>query len=273
MSDVVSAEQIDRFKRDGVVFPIRVLSPGQADRYRMHSDALESALGGRPRTVEVRQMHLHFRWAYELATHPRVLDAVEAVLGPNLLVWGTELFAKHPRDASLAIAWHRDHPYTGFRFDQLATAWIALADSTPANGCMQVIPCGKEATQDRVADDHVGRAAWPEDACQHNEHALDVVLRAGEMSLHDGYVLHGSGPNRSSQKRVGFTVRFIRPEARPLVGKPPVMLARGRDDHHHFTLVEPSLEEDMPQALAAMKQSADDHLEKMLRTLKLTGHA
>src|SRR5438034_1049716 len=78
--------------------------------------------------------------AYALATQPRVLDAIEDVLGPNLLIWATELFAKHPQDANVAIGWHRDEPYMGFEPGLTTTAWIALSDSAPANGCMRVVP-------------------------------------------------------------------------------------------------------------------------------------
>src|ERR671934_2538982 len=111
------------YHREGLAFPLPVLSPPETRRFRLACDGLEARLGGKPLTVEVRQMHLHFRWAYELATHPRVLDAVEDLLGPDLLVWATELFAKHPRDAAVSIGWHRDRPYMGFA-GETVTAWI-----------------------------------------------------------------------------------------------------------------------------------------------------
>ena len=129
-----------QYADDGIVFPIRVLSPDEAQRFRAACDELENRLGGKPRTVDVRQMHLHLPWAYELATHPRVLDAVEDVLGPDLLIWATELFAKHPGDEAVAIGWHQDRPYMGFEAGATTSAWIALADSVPANGCMRRSP-------------------------------------------------------------------------------------------------------------------------------------
>src|SRR5262245_25953362 len=125
---VLNAEQRRRYERDGIVFPIRVLSREEARKYRRACDELESHPGGKPRTIEVRQMHLHFRWAYDLAAHPRILDAVTDLLGPNLLIWATELFAKHPQDASVAIGWHRDQPYMGFDAANTVTAWVALGD-------------------------------------------------------------------------------------------------------------------------------------------------
>src|SRR5262245_63285798 len=114
MTKLLTADQRQQYDRDGLVFPVRVLSPEEARAYRRACDELEAILGVKPQTIEVRQMHLHFPWAYRLATHPRVLDAAEDVLGPDLLVWATELFAKHPRDAAVSVGWHRDRAYTGF---------------------------------------------------------------------------------------------------------------------------------------------------------------
>src|SRR5687768_3989161 len=105
MARLLSSEQRSRYEWDGIVFPIEVLAPDEAQWYRSACDRLEADMGGKPRTVEVRQMHLHFPWAWKLATLPRVLDAVEDLLGPNLLVWATELFAKHPRDPAVSIGW------------------------------------------------------------------------------------------------------------------------------------------------------------------------
>src|SRR5262249_3634106 len=191
-----------------------------------------------PRTVEVRQMHLHFRWAYELATHARVLDAVEDLLGPDLLVWATELFAKHPHDSHVAIGWPRDRPDLGFCPAATTTASLALGDSTAANGCMRAVP-GPGRTESRRDKESAGQGNLS--ACPANSlpGSLDVVLRAGEMSLHDADIPHGSGPNLSNQKRVGFAIRFITSEARPLGGRPPVLRARGCGGPHPFPLPHP----------------------------------
>src|SRR5262245_34954195 len=163
------------------------MSPAEAGEFRRQCDVLEEQLGGRPRTVEVRQMHLHFDWAYRLATHPKVLDAVEDLLGPDLLVWATELFAKHPRDGVVSIGWHRDGPYMGLDPGLTVTAWIALSPSQRANGCMRIVRETHRQTR-------TSRVPSPEHQIE------DVALSAGEMSLHDVFVLHVSGPNESCQK-------------------------------------------------------------------------
>src|SRR5262249_38904322 len=241
MTRLLSEAQKHRYERDGIVFPVRVLSPEEALGYRADCDALEAQLGGKPRTIEVRQMHVHFPWAHRLATHPRVLDAVEDLLGPNLLVWATELFAKHALDPTVSIGWHRDRPYMGFDARTAVTAWVALSDSTAANGCMRAVP-GPARFQ--------GGSGWRPKV--NESEAVAVVLGAGEMSLHAGELPHGSGPTLSGEKRVGFAIRYVTPEARPPEGRPPALLARGGDSHHHFRLVEPPTDEDAERALAEM---------------------
>jgi non-haem Fe2+, alpha-ketoglutarate-dependent halogenase len=100
------------------------------------------------------------------------------------------------------------------------------------------------------------------------EEAIDVVLRAGEMSLHDIDIVHGSGPNKSMEKRIGFVVRFVTPQTRPLEGRPPAILVRGRDNEGNFHLVDPPDETAADQALSGMRQSAASHLKAMLHNLK-----
>jgi ectoine hydroxylase-related dioxygenase (phytanoyl-CoA dioxygenase family) len=276
MARLLMSTQQEGYSRDGFLFPIRVLAPDEARRLRQASDELEQQLGGRPRTVDVRQMHLHFRWAFELATHPRVLDAVEDVLGPNLLVWATELFAKHPEDETVSIGWHRDEPYMGIEPRYTTTAWIALGDSTPANGCLQVVRerAGRIGNPSHGFSDRAdaparrpGRTSAKEEPAAGDE-IISVVLEAGQMSLHNATVLHGSGPNVSRDKRVGFVVRFVAPEARTLESRPPALLVRGRDDRGNFDLVEPLLPAEEALAVDGLRQSAMQHLDAVLRNLE-----
>jgi hypothetical protein len=266
---LLTEDQRRRYVQDGLVFPVRALAPEEAGKYRLACDELEAQLGGKPRTVEVRQMHLYFRWAYDLATHPRVLDAVEDLLGPDLLIWATELFAKHPRDAAVSIGWHRDRPYMGF-VGATTTAWVALGDSTAANGCMRAVP-GPGRRDPGPTDQACGRPGRRPALEVDEREVVDVLLGAGEMSLHDADILHGSAPNRSDEKRVGFVVRFVTPETRPMSGRPPVVLARGSSRRDHFRVVDPPVETSSERALAGMKESAALHLEAMLENLRRAG--
>ena len=259
LAKVLTARQQQQFWDEGIVFPICVFAAEEADTYRRECDLLETQLGGRPRTVEVRQMHLHFPWAYRLATQARLLDAVEDLLGPDLLIWATELFAKHPEDRVVSIGWHRDGAYMGLDPNQTLTAWVALSPSNASNGCMRVV---YEA--DRRGDARgVRRIPTPDE-----DQVTNVILEAGEMSLHDVHVLHGSGQNRGEEKRVGFAIRFTTPQARPAAEKPAAVLVRGEDRYGYFDLQPAPDDMDPANATTAMQKSARRHLDATLRNLK-----
>jgi non-haem Fe2+, alpha-ketoglutarate-dependent halogenase len=256
MIGLLTPAQRSSYDIDGLTFPLRVLTTAEAFSFRQACDELELRLGGKPRTIQVRQMHLHFPWAFALATHPPLIDVIADLLGPNLLIWATELFAKHAHDANVAIGWHRDRPYMGIEGRAVATAWVALSDSTLANGCMCGLPLSREklgATTAPTADD---------------QDVVAVELRAGEMSLHNPDIYHGSQPNLSGEKRVGFVIRYVTPEVKPLAGRPPVVLARGTAGNGPFDLVGPPSAQDERLALAAMKQSALQHFDAVLQNLK-----
>ncbi len=269
MARILTAAQQGRYHGEGIVFPIPVLTPDESRYFRSACDALEMQLGGRPRTVEVRQMHLHFPWAYELATHPRVLDVAEDVLGQDLVVWASELFAKHPRDAAVSIGWHRDRTYLEFDPQATVTAWIALSPCTAENGCMCVV---MERERQRATTWRTqGSGSRHRESRSPDvppESIRPVILEAGEMSLHDVHVLHGSGPNHSGAKRVGFAIRFVTPAAIPRADRPPAILARGHDQFGHFQWIDPPPQADSQHALAGMQRSARRHLELTLENVK-----
>src|ERR1043166_7781179 len=124
------------YERDGVVFPIAVLAADEVREYRNSLDALTAVCGESKR---FDNLHLFFPWAYRLATHEAVLDAVETILGPDLVIDGTLVFYKPPRDRGYA-SWHQDSVYSGWHLTPSISAWIALTPSGPANGCMRAIP-------------------------------------------------------------------------------------------------------------------------------------
>jgi non-heme Fe2+,alpha-ketoglutarate-dependent halogenase len=259
----LTESQQARYLVDGVAFPVAVLSPLEVAHFRTACDALEGLFDRRPRTIDVRQMHLHFRWAYELATHPPLLDAVEDILGGELVIWATELFVKPPGDAAISVGWHRDEPYIGLASGRSTTAWVALSDSGPANGCMRALPRSADTPP---ADRRAGGPLLPP---EREADLVDVALGPGEMSLHAPDVIHGSGPNRSGEKRVGFVVRFVTPDAVPAQGRPPVVAARGGAVADHFTVAAPPGPVPEAAAFAGLRASAAEHLDHVLENLKL----
>lgn len=273
MANALTAEQLERYQRDGILFPVPALSSGEAARFRGAFEELAGRLGGRPSAQDVGQTHLYFRWAYELATHPAILDRVEGVLGPDILVWTVSIFPKYPRDPGY-ISWHQDGTYWGLDSPQVMTAWVALTDSTVENGCMRVVPGSHRNPilrhRDTYAPHNLLSRGQEVQVDVDEKAAVDVVLRAGQMSLHHVNIIHGSNPNPSAQSRVGFAIRFTTPKTKQIEGEPPTaVLARGRDDYHHFELLVEPPALSLDEAVAA-QQAAAQRLLAALR--KTTGH-
>lgn len=270
MAGTLTADQVARYKEEGVLHPIPVLPSEEVARFRGEFDRLLHALGGRPKATDLHQLHLNFPWAHELATHPAVLDSVESLLGPDLLVWATSVFAKYPRDESF-VSWHQDGTYWGLSSNQVASAWIALSQSTTENGCMRVVPGSHHMAiqphRDTYAEGNLLSRGQEVAVDVDEADAADVVLAPGEMSVHDIKIVHGSRPNPSPHVRYGYAVRFIIPTVRQAGEAQPVILARGHDTHEHFEKVQKPVEPvDYTATVHAHAQSARRHMKAVLST-------
>ncbi len=237
------------FERDGIVFPIPALSQKKAAEYRASFAELEQCAGRRLPRVE--NPAAHFAWAYRLATEPAVLDAVEEVLGPDLLIAGSMVFCKYPRDPAF-VSWHQDNYYSNMHLTPSLSAWIALRDSTVENGCMRVVPGSHRdgvLPHEEKSNAHNLLNRGQEIQVEVNEaDAVEVVLRAGEMSLHHFAIIHGSCPNRSDAQRLGFIVRFVTSDYDLASQQVPFLPARGRAGTGSFRLAEPPRERSLAEA-------------------------
>jgi hypothetical protein len=250
MSAGLGTEQQLKYRQRGYCFPIRVFDEGEAaellryllDYMERNRERWEPVLP-RDRRALLQETHLFLRWVYRMVSHPKVLDAVETVLGPNLLVWSSGWFPKMPRDNTY-VSWHQDATYWGLRPPSVTTAWIALFESTPENGCMRVVPDTHKnpllPQRETYAHDNM-LSRGQEIAVEVNEaEAVDIILRPGEMSLHHIGLVHGSRMNTSEKPRIGLAVRYITPDV--IQGgseRDLVLLVRGKDEFGHFDLAEP----------------------------------
>ena len=185
MTTRLSPDGLARYQRDGFHFPVPVLSTAEAQTYRRRLEAIESDHGGRL-TAELRHKpHLLFTWLADLVRHPAILDAVESVLGPNLLVWTTNFFIKEARDPSF-VSWHQDATYWGLSGPDVLTAWVAFTDATVENGAMRMVP-GSHGEQhghrDTFAPHNLLSRGQEIEVEVDEARGEDILLRAGEMSL------------------------------------------------------------------------------------------
>lgn len=233
--------QTAAYARDGYLCPIRVMSWAEAARHRAALEALEArgrdpATGlRRPASAYLRvNAHLASDAPLAVARDPAVVDAVESLLGPDILLWSAEYIVKEPRSRSV-VSWHQDLTYWGMDgSDHEVTAWVALSPASEAAGCMRFVPGSHRQSlvphRDTFAEDNM-LSRGQEIAVEVDEaEAVAAALAPGEMSLHHGRLFHASGPNRTDDRRIGLVLRYIRPDT-PCAGRGPdyAMLVRGAD--------------------------------------------
>jgi non-haem Fe2+, alpha-ketoglutarate-dependent halogenase len=196
---------------------------------------------------------------------PAILDAVQDVLGPDLLVWSSSFFIKNGGDAAF-VSWHQDATYWGLSEPDVLTAWVAFTEATVDNGAMRMVPGshGEQlAHRDTFAANNLLSRGQEIAVAVDETRGVDIVLRAGEMSLHHVRMVHGSPPNRSSDRRIGFAIRYVPTRVKPLAGAVDgAMLVRGVDDYRHFAPEHPPAADLAPEARA-------HHAESVARSAKI----
>ena len=251
MSQPIPARAVQRsdFDRDGYVCPVPVLTPAETAGFRAcyddfatrHRDRLQ-ALPPNQRWQINSDTHFAFEWVDRLTRHPAILDAVERVLGPDILAWNSVWFVKMPGDPTY-ISWHQDGAYWGLEPMEVLTAWVALGPATRANGCMRVLPGSHRGPalkqRDTFAPDNALSRGQEIEVAVDEAQAVDLALEPGQMSMHHLWIVHGSDPNRSAVPRVGLAIRYVAAQVRQRDGSRPLaMLVRGENRHGHFTLAE-----------------------------------
>jgi non-haem Fe2+, alpha-ketoglutarate-dependent halogenase len=199
----MSEGMAQRYRSDGYFSPIRVLSPTAVTFCRDRLEATEAS-GRLPAGGLRSKSHLLLLWIDEIVRHPRVLDAIECVIGPDILVWGTSFFIKEPRNGSF-VSWHQDLTYWGLEPADIVTAWIALSESNRENGAMRVIPAHRVTFAVANLLSRGQEISVEVDAAK----AVTLELKPGEMSLQHVKLIHGSQPNPSDHRRIGLAIRYI----------------------------------------------------------------
>ncbi|MEM7031537.1 MAG: phytanoyl-CoA dioxygenase family protein [Chloroflexota bacterium] len=242
----LNTSQAEHYKRDGYFSGIPIADQAEAKRYRQQFDELETKVGRETAQIGLVDYHFQEKFIWELATHPRILDGIEAVIGPNILLLATHFFCKYGEDGRQEkfVAWHQDVTFWGLEPPLAVTAWYAVDDADQENGCMRVIP----GTQVNGIQEH-GKADQDGNLLSINQEvpvteadearAVDIVLKAGEMSIHDGTLIHGSLPNQSDRRRCGLTLRYVPPyvkqsDINSMGTRWKAILVRGEDTEGNF---------------------------------------
>jgi ectoine hydroxylase-related dioxygenase (phytanoyl-CoA dioxygenase family) len=230
------------YERDGFVFPYDVMSPDEAKTIRSDLESAETELADQPAELALLRAYPdRLLPSFDaLIRHPRLIEAVSQILGPNLMVWSGGLFLKEANAPSY-VSWHQDLTYWGLNDVQELTAWVALSPATIDSGCMRFVPGSHKQRivphVDSFADDNLLSRGQEIAVDVAESDAVDVVLQAGQASLHHGHLFHASGPNETAGRRIGVAIRYITPSMQQKSGdRSLVAHVSGEDRYGHFTV-------------------------------------
>ena len=233
MRETVDAA-VARFKRDGFLVGVPILDSEETAGHRARMAASEASFGALHYQAKVYTI---LRSPLELATNPRVLDVVKALIGPNVLLWNATYIVKEPRTPAF-VSWHQDLAYWGLDGDDQVSMWLALSPARVVNGCMRMVPGshlsghrGHRTTRD--GDNVLYQGQTVEDVDESK--AVACELDPGEASFHHGWTLHSSLPNQSDERRIGFNAQYIATHMRQTQhDRDTALLVSGVDDYGHF---------------------------------------
>ncbi|MBL6652691.1 MAG: phytanoyl-CoA dioxygenase family protein, partial [Reyranella sp.] len=209
----LSQVEVDAFHRDGYYAPVDVFSIDEARRWRADLEAFEATLPPGPVSAgNRRKLHVRCPWARDLVGDPRLLDVMESILGPDILVFTSTFFIKEPGTDAIT-AWHQDATYFGLQPYEHVTAWVALSDASIEAGCMEFIPGSHRWGQLEHGRDAlpgtINAGARSISQSFDTSTAVFAPLKTGQVSLHHTLIAHNSPPNGSNDRRIGFGISYI----------------------------------------------------------------
>ena len=237
MGKILTESQIEAYERDGFLHPVRIMSAAEASKLLHRFEELESEIGAEAQSQFKIKAHLPFPWLNKLIRNPVMLDAIEDLIGPNILCWGSSFFTKKARDTRF-VSWHQDSAYYGLRPAETVTTWIAFSESTLASGCVRFVPGSHQLgllshSETKDADNLLMRGQTIDGIDESS--AVDVELLPGEISIHHECVVHGSNPNNSDHQRIGLSIHYIAPHVRQTAfAGAKAMVVRGTDTKGHW---------------------------------------
>jgi hypothetical protein len=262
----LTQEQVDAYRHDGFLFPIPALNPDEIAACLAGLARLETELGCPVAEADVKwrsHAHAHSPWFNDLIRHPRILDAVEDVIGPDILVWTSTFFIKEPHSPTFA-AWHQDSTYFGLEPKEQVCAWVALTDASREAGCMEQLSSHGAPRQLHHAPlglaHSINRAGQTIMEPFDDSAPVAMALQAGSFSLHHELAVHRSAPNNASHRRVGIGLNYIPAHVRvDSAVRVKAMLVRGEDRYGHFDLFDPPTAERDAGARALHQAVSDSY--------------
>ena len=261
----LSPNQLKQYEDEGFVSPINIFSKQRAKEIRDEIELIEKEMPEELKKSGRYNAHLISPLLDEVTHNPKILDAVQSLIGKNILVCGTTLFIKNPNEKGF-VSYHQDAKYIGLEPRNWVTAWVAITDSNEHNGCMRMW-AGSHKENLKQHDQKFNEINLLTRGQTINDVPVDqttaLVLRAGQMSLHHPTVVHGSDLNKSNDRRIGFVIQsYIGTNVKQVLGKNGVQIARGKDNYNFHEIIE------RPKSLMdkndlKIKKQENDNLQKI----------
>ena len=267
MPKILTAEAIEQYRRDGYYSPLAALTAAEVSHSRNALESFEKSQGHSLQGAQRSKSHLLFKWVDDLMRHDKILDAVEDLIGPDILCWNTLFWTKKARSESF-VSWHQDLRYWGLDPDGLVSVWLALSPATLESGCMHVLPGSHIGElmphKDEYADGNLLTRGQEISVEVDASKAVAMPLDPGEISLHNGRLAHASSPNQSADRRIGLSLHYIPTETKQVVGAwDSAALVRGEDRYGHFERT-PTPATDFDPAAVAFHSRATDAVREIL---------
>jgi non-haem Fe2+, alpha-ketoglutarate-dependent halogenase len=258
VTKILSPSDVEAFERDGYTRAIPVLSAGEVAHFRDRLEGFERRYPEHVKKLKSKS-HLLCPWVLEIAEHPRILDVFEDLIGPNILCWSMAWRIKKP-DGRTFAGWHQDTAYGGVK-PLLAFGALALSECGSREGCLRVVPGSHKwgtlphtDTEDPLSILARGQYITGE---FDKSHIVDLALRPGEMVVINNAIVHCSGPNSGTDRRIMLLVEMMPTEAYHVNIRDSALLVRGVDTYHHFDIDPRPDAEFSPTAQANWKQAID----------------
>jgi len=239
--ETLSPDQIKQYQDKGYLAPIEALTKDKSNEVKEEIEFIEKKWPNELKGLGRNYVHLISPIFDKVVHNSKILDAVENIIGKNILVGGTTLFIKDP-DKKGFVSFHQDAKYIGFEPHNWVTAWLAITDSNEENGCMRMYSgTHKEDLRAHNEKFNEGNLLTRGQTVENVsiEKTEPVILKAGQMSLHHPKIVHGSGVNRSNKRRIGFVIQsYIGTNVEQVIGKVYVQQARGEDTFNYHNHVE-----------------------------------
>ena len=236
----LNEKQLKDYEDHGFVAPIDVLTLEEATKIKEEIEYIEKKWPDELIGLGRNNVHYISPVFDQVVHNSKILNVVEDIIGKNILVAGTTLFIKDP-DKKGYVSWHQDAKYIGFEPHNWVTAWLAITDSNEENGCMIMWPYTHKEKIRKHKDRFDKYNLLTRGQTVQNvslKETVPNILSSGQLSLHHPKIVHGSGPNKSNSRRIGFVIQsYIGTNVEQVIGKVYVQQARGKDSfnyHEHI---------------------------------------